>query len=97
MVFFVSTKKHAYTRELLNMWLWDVCGGGNTFRDAYLSWASKSCAASASFNKIGNETVANRQLSNEAFTLYIKTLKFQSDNDLFKLFRVIHVRKRQAR
>ena len=34
-VLFCSRKEHVITRELLDSWLWDVCGTGGTFRDAF--------------------------------------------------------------
>ena len=68
------------------MWLWYVCGSGSTFRDAYASWSSKACAATASYHRIGAENLAHRKLSNDAFTMLLKTLRFPDDNDLFELF-----------
>lgn len=83
---FCVTKKHTFSRELLDMWLWDICGTGGTFRDAYSSWASKSYATSASFHRIGKLSNVTRQLSNDAFTLFLKALKFPRDEDLAQLF-----------
>lgn len=54
---FRINKKNLCTQELLDMWVWDVCGSGGTFRDAYYSWASKSTAFSASHHPIGNTTI----------------------------------------
>ena len=45
-------KKNAFARELLNMRLCDICGSGETFRDACSSWATKSTAEGASFYRI---------------------------------------------
>ena len=74
---FSVNKKHLFRRELLDMWLWDICGSGGTFRDACASSTSKSCAATAMYHRIGTENLAHRQLSNEAFTMFLKTLNFQ--------------------
>ena len=64
---FRLNKHHLFSRELLDMWLWDICGTGGSFRDAYFSWSSKSYAATASLNRIGTDNFASRQMSNEAF------------------------------
>jgi len=34
---FCFSKKHVCARELVDMWLWDICGTGGTFRDVYTS------------------------------------------------------------
>ncbi len=83
---FRLTQNHLFSRELLDMWLWDVCGSGGTFRDAYASWSSKSYATTASFHRLGTDNYATRQLSNEAFTSYLKLLAFASETELHELF-----------
>jgi len=84
--FFCLTKKHVFTRELLDAWLWDLCGSGGTFRDVFSSWSSQGLASSASFHRLGNEVEINRQRGNEAFSAFLKTLKFPRDEDLHELF-----------
>ena len=53
-------KKDVFSRELLDTWLWDMCGTGGTFRDDYSSWSSKSTANSASFHRIGTSSNVSR-------------------------------------
>lgn len=93
---FRLNKTHLFSRELLDMWLWDICGTGGTFRDAYSSWSSKSYAATASLHRIGTDNFASRQLSNEAFTSFLKTLRFTREGDLFELFSCPDCEKRDA-
>lgn len=84
--FFCLTKKHIFTRELLDAWLWDLCGSGGTFRDVFSSWSSQGLAESASIHRIGREMDINRQRGNEAFSAFLKTLRFPKDEDLYSLF-----------
>ncbi len=83
---FCLNKKHVFTRELLDMWLWDLCVTGSTFRDIYSSWETKTRAVSACFHCDGSSEILNMQKCNEAFTSFLKLLKFPSDDVLFGLF-----------
>jgi len=83
---FGITKHQIFTRELLDAWLWDLCGTGGTFRDVFSSWFTQSLSHSASFHRLGREIDANRQRGNEAFSAFLKTLKFPQDDDLYSLF-----------
>ena len=83
---FRLNRNKCFSRELLGMWLWDVCGTGGTFRDAYSSWSSKSYATSASFHRIGTDNYPTRQLNNQAFTTFLKKLTFHSEKHLVELF-----------
>jgi len=83
---FCLNKMHIFTRELLDAWLWDLCGMGGTFRDVFTSWLSQGIAPSAAFHRIGREICVNRQRGNEAFSGFLKTLKFPHDDDLYSLF-----------
>ncbi len=83
---FCVTKKHIFSRELLDTWLWDICDTGGTFRDVYTAWSPKACASSSSVHRIGSSEIVSSQLSNESFTLFIKTLKFPNHKNLIELF-----------
>jgi len=83
---FCSNNKHAFTRELLDAWLWDVCGTGGSFRDAFSSWAAKSVSTSTALHIIGKPPDLNRQRANDAFTQFLMTLRFPSDSDAADLF-----------
>ena len=39
---FAVTKSHIFTRELLEVWVFDVCRIGMTFREAIMSWKDKA-------------------------------------------------------
>ena len=39
---FCATKNHAFSRELLDVWMFDVCGLALTFREAFSLWKRKS-------------------------------------------------------
>ena len=93
---FRVNQNHLFARELLDMWLWDICGTGGTFRHAYSSWSSKSYAATASLHRIGTDNFASRQLSNEAFTCFLKTLTFSKEENLFELFSCTDCEKRDS-
>ena len=45
---FCMTRQHVFKRGLLDAWIFDVCGVGMSFRDAFASWKRKSCSYSAS-------------------------------------------------
>ena len=83
---FSTRKEHLFTRELLDAWLWDVCGTGGTFRDAFYSWSSKNCMSSAACHRIGDVSTFARQRGNEAFSAFLMTLKFPKERGIFDLF-----------
>jgi len=74
------------TRELLDSWIWDICGRGGTFRDSYLSWASRSSSPTASLHSLGAATVINRQRANESFCKFLMLLEFPNAGDLEEVF-----------
>lgn len=47
---FCASQHHEFTRERRDSWLFDVCGIGMSFRDAFSSWKRKSRSTSASLN-----------------------------------------------
>jgi len=75
-----------FTCELLDAWLWDICGTGGTFREIISSWDSQRLSHSASFHRFGREGIINRQRGNDTFSAYLKTLRFSRDDDLYSLF-----------
>lgn len=85
---FYLNKKQAFTREILDIWLWDLCGAGGTFRDIFYSWEAKKSAISALFHQISPEDNLNRQTCNEAFTSFLKLLKFSRNEHLNSFFLV---------
>ena len=83
---FCVTKNHTLTRELLDAWVWDTCGNGGTFRDAFSSWSSKAMMCSVELHRIGELGKLNRQVANDAFAAFLCTLQFPSEQDLSRLF-----------
>jgi len=83
---FCVDKNHILTRELLDAWLWGLCGTGGTFRDVFSSWQTQGLAPSSSFHRLGAEINLHRQKGNEAFSAFLKTLRFPHDDDLYALF-----------
>ena len=79
---FCLNRTQAFTRELLDPWIMDICDSGGTFRDAFISWASKSATVSAEIIHIVNTPTINRQRCNEAFTSFLMTLRFPKSQDL---------------
>ena len=49
---FLVNENNLFTRELLEMWVWDICDSGGTFREDYHSQASKTEAFSACYHQI---------------------------------------------
>ena len=64
---FALDKNLVFTRELIDAWMWDMCGTGGTFRDTFSSWASNQWFTSASYHRVGTELMCNRQRANENF------------------------------
>jgi len=83
---FCFSKIHIFTRELLDSWVWDICGTGGTFRDTFSSWSSKAMSASATFHRLGREPSISRQNANEAFSEFLLKLRFPREEDLHQLF-----------
>ena len=77
---FSLSLKRAFTRELLESWLWDLCGSGGTFRDVFSSWASKNFSTSSSLRRLGMQSNFSRQRDNVAFSAYLETLKFAKED-----------------
>ncbi len=75
-----------FTQELLDSWLLGICGTGGTCQDIFSSWASKTLSASASLQKLGIESKVGRRRGNEAFSAFLKTLKFVKEEHLHDLF-----------
>ena len=78
---FCLNKIHLFTRELLEIWLWDLSGTRGTFRDAFSSWMMQGLASSASFHRLRREIDVARKRENESFFLFLKTLRFPHDED----------------
>ena len=93
MRFFCLSRKHVFTLELLDSWLWDICGTGGAFRDVFSSWESKTYCTSGSFHRLGTESNVTQQRGNEAFPAFLKNLKFVKDEDLYDLFyaRIVNI------
>jgi len=83
---FCASKHNVFTRELLDVWVFDVCGLGMTFREAFTSWKRKARSVNALEQCIHDGPSISRRMANEAFGLYLKSLRFPSKHDLQDLF-----------
>lgn len=70
----------------MEFWYWSLCSTGGTFLDTFTSWMTQGLASSAPFHRLGREIELPRTRGNEAFSLFLKTLRFTHDEDLFSLF-----------
>lgn len=59
-------KGHLFTRELIDSWVWELCGTGGKFRDSFVSWDSRCVIPSTKMHLIGVPPEVNRQRGNEA-------------------------------
>ena len=83
---FCLNKRHIFTRELIDGWLWEVCGTGGTFRDSFFSWDSRCVSPSSQFTLIRGPPRVNRQRGNEAFSKFLLLLELPSEEALNDLF-----------
>ena len=83
---FCATIHHAFTRELLDAWIFDVCGLGMSFRESFMSWKRKACSISAQLNTIDKPTCVLRRMGNVAFTSFLRLLRFSDVSILKSIF-----------
>ena len=83
---FCLSRRHAFSRELLDSWLCYLCGSGGTFRDVFSSWSSKNFSTRSSLLRLGMHSNFSRQRGNDAFSAYLKTLRFVEEDYLSNLF-----------
>ncbi len=83
---FCSSNQHVFTIELLDCWVYEVCGKGSTFRDSFVTWFESSNSATARLNRLGDSPIIGRRQANEAFFRFLQCLKFPTVNDLNSLF-----------
>jgi len=68
-----------YTRELLDLWVYQVCGLSMTFREAFDSFNFIQKLGSSKLARHGNTSKCKRRLSNTAFTAFLGTLEFPEE------------------
>ena len=70
---FCISKDHAIHRELLDAWIFDVCGMGLNFRESIFSRKGK--ASSLNYNLFWIQKVAslNRRIANDSLNEFMKT------------------------
>ena len=83
---FALNKKHLFTREFLESWVWDICRTRGTLRDVFYSWHSRSSSKSSEINLLGELPSLNRQTANDAFSKFLTVLRFSEKEDLNSLF-----------
>ncbi len=83
---FSSSETSVYTREILDSWVYDIWAKGYNFRDVFDSWYERSHSAYSNTHRIGFEKVIGRRQVNDAFTQFLKTLRFPSSDVLNSIF-----------
>ena len=83
---FALDKNHDFMGELIDSWMWEICGTGGTFRDTFSSWASKRWFTSALYHHVGTEPMCNRQRPNDVYTAFLGNLYFPNESYLNDLF-----------
>ena len=84
--FFSVSKFNIFTRELLDAWVFDVCGLGLTFLEAFTSWKRKACSITARNQYIDLPLTLKCRMGNVVFTAFLRTLTLSSEDILHKLF-----------
>lgn len=84
---FCASRYHVFSRDLLDVWMFDVCGVDMSFRDAFSSWKRKTSSPSSSFIWLENPPLVKRRMGNEAFNGFLRTVRFSNENRLVDLFR----------
>lgn len=75
-----------FSRELLDMWVYQVCGVGTPFREAYEIYYMFSLSISSLFERSQLPSKCHRRLGASAFAKFLKTLEFPTEKVLFQLF-----------
>ena len=74
------------SRELLDSWMFDVCGIGMPFRDAFMSWKREASTTSSEILWVDQPILSKRRIGNVGFNAFLKTLRFSNNLDLTELF-----------
>ena len=83
---FSTTSQHIFTRDLLDAWMFDVCGVGMSLKDAFASWKRESSSYSDSSIWLQNPPLLKRRMGNVSFNTLLRTLRFSKASNLFDLF-----------
>lgn len=78
--------QNAFSREVLDSWVYDVCCLGLTFRESFASWKRKMRSTCSAVNWIQNEPTVLRRIANDAFSRFLKLLRFSTEDAVKKLF-----------
>ena len=83
---FCVNLQHVLIRELLDAWIFDLRGMGIPFRDAFASCKRKALGTSARTILVFSPPMLTHKMGNVAFNLFLKTLQFSNDQDLYQVF-----------
>lgn len=75
-----------FSRELLDLWVLQVCGIGTPFREAYEIFDAYSVSISSIFDRRGLPKKFHRRSSALCFASYLKVLTFHNEDLLDSLF-----------
>jgi len=83
---FVLNRYTVFSRELLDFWVYQVCGIGLTFREAYEAYRKLVTSTSASLVRSGTPLTCHRKIANTCFTRFLSKLVFTSPSLLAQTF-----------
>ncbi len=83
---FSASEDHIYTREIMDLWVSEVCGMGKTFRQAFSTLMTFSSSTSVSMERKGLPLMCKRRFSCSAFHDYLSLLNFPADEVLARTF-----------
>ena len=83
---FCVSKQDTFTRELLDAWVYDVCGMGGAFRNTFSSWMTKASMSSTEFHRLLKVPTLNLQQDNGDFTTFHTKLRFPRKEYMYRLF-----------
>lgn len=90
---FALSSSVVFSRELLDMWVYQVCGIGSPFREAYEIYQNYSSSYSAKFGRDKLPKKCHRRLGASCFSAYLITLRLSSDEQAAKLFSCVSCEK----
>ncbi len=92
----IMNRKSLFTRELLDSWIWDSCGRGETFRDCLFAWSSRASSTTSTVQLLAKHTTLNRQTANDTFWKFLMILRLPKMMTNANYFPALNVRGEQS-
>lgn len=67
-----ASRYHSFWQEVLDDWMFDVCGSDMTIRESFSSWKRKSQAVSIEEVIIQEPLLLQRRIQSDAFSIHLK-------------------------